>query len=84
MSDKHDGDPARSEDRRGNDLNGAICYSAAPRSWRPRRSRHRLTEPHAQAQPQQQPAPATGRRPNILVIFGDDIGQANSAPTRSA
>src|SRR5262244_557810 len=33
----------------------------------------------AQAQqPQQQPAPAGGgRRPNILVIFGDDIGQTN-------
>ena len=29
------------------------------------------------AQAQQQPAPATGRRPNILVIFGDDIGQTN-------
>ena len=28
------------------------------------------------AQTQQQPAP-TGRRPNILVIFGDDIGQTN-------
>src|SRR5438874_5220134 len=27
----------------------------------------------AQAQPQ--PAPPTGRKPNILVIFGDDIGQ---------
>src|SRR4029453_70490 len=23
------------------------------------------------------PAPAAGRRPNILVIFGDDIGQTN-------
>jgi arylsulfatase len=32
----------------------------------------------AQAQQQQQPAPApAGRRPNILVIFGDDIGQTN-------
>src|SRR5262252_1840463 len=33
----------------------------------------------AQAQqPQQQPGPAGGgRRPNILVIFGDDIGQTN-------
>ena len=30
----------------------------------------------AQAQ-QQQPAPTPGRRPNILVIFGDDIGQSN-------
>src|SRR5262249_5607843 len=31
------------------------------------------------AQAQQQPAPARtgGRPPNILVIFGDDIGQAN-------
>jgi arylsulfatase len=29
------------------------------------------------AQAQQQPAPPTGRRPNILVIFGDDIGQTN-------
>lgn len=46
--------------------------------------------PSAEAQPQpqlrpgqpapaQQPAPAaaSGRRPNILVIFGDDIGQSN-------
>jgi Sulfatase len=31
----------------------------------------------AQAQqPQQSPAPG-GRRPNILVIFGDDVGQTN-------
>ncbi len=31
------------------------------------------------AQAQQQPAPAqpSGKRPNILVIFGDDIGQSN-------
>src|SRR5262245_48868297 len=29
------------------------------------------------AQAQQQPASATGRRRNILVIFGDDIGQTN-------
>src|SRR5690242_986900 len=28
-------------------------------------------------QAQQQPSPPTGRRPNILVIFGDDIGQSN-------
>jgi arylsulfatase A-like enzyme len=28
------------------------------------------------AQAQQQPAVAAGRRPNILVIFGDDIGLA--------
>ncbi len=32
----------------------------------------------AQAQQKQQPAPtAGGKRPNILVIFGDDIGQTN-------
>ena len=31
----------------------------------------------AQQQPQPQPAPPAGRRPNILVIFGDDIGQTN-------
>src|SRR6266849_6448357 len=29
------------------------------------------------AQAQQQPAAPSGRRPNILVIFGDDIGQTN-------
>ena len=28
-------------------------------------------------QAQQQPAAAPGRKPNILVIFGDDVGQAN-------
>ncbi|HZZ11096.1 MAG TPA: arylsulfatase [Paraburkholderia sp.] len=33
--------------------------------------------------PQQQPAPKNSAKPNILVIFGDDIGQANiSAYTR--
>ena len=26
------------------------------------------------AQAQQQPAPAAGQKPNILIIFGDDIG----------
>jgi hypothetical protein len=26
---------------------------------------------------QQQPATSSGRKPNILVIFGDDVGQAN-------
>jgi arylsulfatase A-like enzyme len=31
----------------------------------------------ARAQAQQQPAPPSGRKPNILVIFGDDIGQTN-------
>jgi arylsulfatase A-like enzyme len=29
------------------------------------------------AQAQQPPAPAGGRKPNILVIFGDDVGVAN-------
>jgi arylsulfatase A-like enzyme len=29
------------------------------------------------AQAQQQPSAAAGRKPNILVIFGDDIGQTN-------
>jgi arylsulfatase A-like enzyme len=29
------------------------------------------------AQAQQQPAEPSGKRPNILVIFGDDIGQSN-------
>lgn len=34
--------------------------------------------PMRTAQAQQQPAPTTGgKRPNILVIFGDDIGQTN-------
>ncbi|HMI14096.1 MAG TPA: arylsulfatase, partial [Bradyrhizobium sp.] len=32
----------------------------------------------AQAQqPPQQPSAPSGRKPNILVIFGDDIGQTN-------
>lgn len=31
----------------------------------------------AQAQQQAQTPPAGGRRPNILVIFGDDVGQSN-------
>src|SRR5262249_28609090 len=50
-------------------LTGATCCLAAPRLPPRRRS------PRAQ----QQPAPARtgGRPPNILVIFGDDIGQAN-------
>jgi hypothetical protein len=30
------------------------------------------------AQAQQQPASPSGRKPNILVIFGDDIGQTTS------
>jgi arylsulfatase len=25
----------------------------------------------------QSPAPSSGKKPNILVIFGDDIGQTN-------
>jgi hypothetical protein len=36
-----------------------------------------LGSPTQLAQAQQQPAPTPGRRPNILVIFGDDIGQTN-------
>ncbi len=36
-----------------------------------------LGAPVQQAQAQQTPAPAGGRRPNILVIFGDDVGQSN-------
>jgi len=31
----------------------------------------------AHAQPAPAPTPAGGRKPNILVIFGDDIGQSN-------
>jgi arylsulfatase len=31
----------------------------------------------AQAQQTTQPSPPSGRRPNILVIFGDDVGQTN-------
>jgi hypothetical protein len=31
----------------------------------------------AQAQQPQQPPAPSGRKPNILVIFGDDIGQSN-------
>jgi hypothetical protein len=39
--------------------------------------------PSAVAQAQApQPAPAGGLRPNILVIFGDDIGQTNISATR--
>ena len=30
-----------------------------------------------QPRPQDKPAPATGKQPNILVIWGDDIGQGN-------
>jgi spermidine/putrescine-binding protein len=29
-------------------------------------------------------AQAQEKKPNILVIFGDDIGQSNTAPTRTA
>jgi hypothetical protein len=31
----------------------------------------------AQAQQPNQPSTQSGRKPNILVIFGDDIGQSN-------
>ena len=37
----------------------------------------------AQAQAQQQPAP-TGRPPNILIIWGDDIATGTSVPTTRA
>lgn len=33
--------------------------------------------PTAMAQAQQQPPASNGKKPNILVILGDDIGQAN-------
>ena len=36
-----------------------------------------LTTPAQAQQPAPAPAQPSGRRPNILVIFGDDIGQAN-------
>jgi len=36
------------------------------------------------AQAQQQPAAAAGRPPNILVIWGDDIGFWNSVTTTAA
>ena len=36
-----------------------------------------VQQAQAQAQAQAQQPPAGGRRPNILVIFGDDIGQSN-------
>jgi arylsulfatase A-like enzyme len=36
-----------------------------------------LTMAQAQPQPSPAPAPSGGKKPNILVIFGDDIGQTN-------
>jgi arylsulfatase len=38
----------------------------------------------APAAPSPAPATPSGRKPNILVIFGDDIGQTNTASIRSA
>ena len=36
-----------------------------------------VSQAHAQPAPPPRPAAATGRKPNILVIFGDDIGYWN-------
>ncbi len=73
MSDKHDRDRTgakhRALDRRKLLLGGTtLAAASALASEAPMRT--------AQAQPQPAPA-APGRRPNILVIFGDDIGQTN-------
>jgi hypothetical protein len=38
----------------------------------------------APAAPGPAPAAPSGRKPNILVIFGDDIGQTNISAIRSA
>ena len=54
---------------------GAISCWAARRwpCWPP----SDLDRRRQQAQAQQAPAPAAGRKPNILVILGDDIGLLN-------
>ncbi len=36
------------------------------------------------ANAEDKPAPASGKKPNILVIFGDDIGHANVSATPRA
>ena len=73
MSQKHDCDRTGAKDRaldRRKLLLGGTTLAAA--------SALASAAPVKTAQAQQQPAPAApGRRPNILVIFGDDIGQTN-------
>jgi len=73
MSDKHDRDRTGAKDRaldRRKLLLGGTTLAAA--------SALVSGAPIRTAQAQQQPAPAApGRRPNILVIFGDDVGQTN-------
>ena len=80
----HEQRPSRDKPRRcfkqqrAPDRSGATCCWAAPR-WRPRRRWAQPASPRT-AQAQQTPAPVQRRRqakPNILVIFGDDVGVAN-------
>jgi arylsulfatase A-like enzyme len=69
---KHHGDKTNSENRalnRRNILLGGTTIAAA--------AAVASTNPTRVAQAQQQPAPAGGKKQNILVIFGDDIGQSN-------
>ena len=59
--------------------------SARPRSWRRRRSPPRAPASRRRrrsSRPRRATAPAG--KPNILVIFGDDVGIATSAPTPTA
>jgi len=61
-------------DRRNVLLGGTTLAASAMTSGTPTRV----------AQAQQQPTTSSGKRQNILVIFGDDIGQSNIARTHSA
>jgi arylsulfatase A-like enzyme len=72
MSDEPKGDKAnltvRKQNRRSILLGGTTLAAAAALA-----AGQRMTV----AQAQQQQSGAAGKKPNILVIFGDDIGQAN-------
>jgi arylsulfatase len=59
---------ARAPDRRSILLGGTTLAAASALS---------AGAPVRMAQAQPAPTPPTGRKPNILVIFGDDIGQTN-------
>jgi arylsulfatase len=58
----------RAPDRRSILLGGTTLAAASALS---------AGAPVRMAQAQSAPTPPTGRKPNILVIFGDDIGQTN-------
>jgi len=84
--DRHDASPHEIDDNilsRRNILLGSSALVAAATITSGALAQAPKATP-AQATPPATPSAPSGRKPNILIIWGDDVGVANSALIRTA